>query len=62
MAWVRCQCGYMTQIEPREGEIVSAYHLHRQSRIDGTVHAIRMELLPDPVPEPVLVTAGPPAR
>ena len=62
MAWFRCPCGYMAEIEPRSGEIVSVYHLHTQARIDKTTHLSRMDPLPDPVPEPVLVLAGPAPR
>lgn len=62
MAWFRCQCGYIAQIEPRDGEIVSVYHLHTRLRVDGTAQIFRMEPLPDPVPEPALAAAGPSIR
>lgn len=62
MAWFRCPCGYIAEIEAVAGEIVSVYHLHAEARLDKRAHLSRMELLPDPVPEPVLVAAGPAHR
>ena len=60
MAWFRCPCGYIAELEAVAGEIVSAYHLHTEARLDQQAHHLsRMEQLPDPVPEPVLVAAGP---
>jgi hypothetical protein len=62
MAWFRCPCGYIAEVEAKVGEIVSVYHLHSDARLDKTAQLCRMELLPDPVPEPVLVAAGPVPR
>jgi hypothetical protein len=59
MVWFRCACGHIAIIEPVAGEIVSAYHVHRDARLDHTAQVCRMEPLPDLVPEPVLATAGP---
>jgi hypothetical protein len=58
MAWFRCLCGYIAEIEPVAGEIVSVYHLHTHTGKEVTERLSRMEPLPDPVPEPVLVAAG----
>ncbi len=58
MAWFRCPCGYVAEIEPVFGEIVSVYHLHAEARLDKTTQVARMDPLPDPVPEPVLAMAG----
>lgn len=58
MVWFRCSCGYMVELRPVAGEIVSVYHLHTETRLDKTAQPCRMERLPDPVPEPVLVSAG----
>ena len=58
MAWYRCSCGYIAEIEPAIGEVVSVYHLHRGARLDQTAQPERMERLPDPVPEPVPAMAG----
>jgi len=57
MIWFRCQCGYITPLEPRHGEIVSAYHLH-PAGLGDTSRIVRMEELPDLVLEPVLEPAG----
>lgn len=62
MAWFRCPCGYIAEVEAVAGEIVSVYHLHTATRLDKTAQLSRMERLPDPVPEPVLVAAGPLSR
>jgi hypothetical protein len=62
MAWFRCTCGYLAELEPVAGEIVSVYHLHTDARLDKTAQLCRMEQLPDPVPEPVLVGAGSASR
>ena len=62
MVWFRCSCGHIAIIEPFAGEIVSAYHLHRDARLDRTAQVCRMEPLPDLVPEPVLAAAGPVAK
>jgi hypothetical protein len=58
MTWFRCPCGYIAEVEAVTGEIVSVYHLHTDARLDKTAQLSRMEPLPDPVPEPVLVAAG----
>jgi len=58
MAWFRCSCGYMVELKPLLGEIVSVYHLHTEARLDRAAQPFRMEPLPDPVPEPVLAGAG----
>lgn len=58
MTWFRCTCGHIAIIEPAVGEIVSAYHLHRDARLDRTAMLCRMEPMTDLVPEQVLVTAG----
>jgi hypothetical protein len=62
MAWFRCECGYMAELEPAAGEIISVYHLHREARLDRMAQPCRMERLPDPVPEPVFATAGTASR
>jgi hypothetical protein len=62
MAWFRCPCGYLAELKPLAGEIVSVYHLHNDARLDKTAQPCRMERLPDPVPEPVLVGAGSASR
>ena len=57
MIWFRCQCGHITTLDPRHGEIVSAYHLH-PAGLDDTSRIVRMEEVPDLVLEPVLEPAG----
>ena len=58
MVWFRCSCGHIAIIAPVAGEVVSAYHLHRDARLDHTAQPCRMEPLPDAIPEPVLAAAG----
>jgi hypothetical protein len=65
MAWYRCPCGYITEIESHAGEVVSAYHIHPKASFDRSGVA-RMEPLPEAIPEPaqepVLAGAGPRSR
>jgi hypothetical protein len=62
MAWFRCSCGHIAEVEPVAGEIVSVYHLHGAARLDKSALLERMELLPDPLPEPVLAGIGAASR
>ena len=44
MAWYRCECGFITQVTPRPGNVIaSVNHLHRSARVDGTSAIVRME-------------------
>jgi hypothetical protein len=44
MAWYRCECGFLTEVTPRPGNVItSVNHLHRTARIDGTSAIVRME-------------------
>jgi hypothetical protein len=44
MAWYRCECGFITQVTPRRGNVIaSVNHLHRSARVDGTSAIVRME-------------------
>ena len=44
MAWYRCECGFLTEVTPRHGNVItSVNHLHRTARIDGTSAIVRME-------------------
>jgi hypothetical protein len=58
MVWFRCACGHIAIIEPVAGEIVSAYHVHRDARLDHTAQPCRMEPMADMVPERALAAAG----
>jgi len=52
VAWYRCPCGFMAEATPRFGDsIVSVSHLHRATRADRVSSIVRMEEMPDPVPE-----------
>lgn len=51
MAWYQCSCGFLTEQSPQHGEaVVSVYHLHSASRLDGRSAVVRMEQLQDPIP------------
>jgi hypothetical protein len=53
MAWYRCSCGTLKEATPRFGDtIVSIYHLHQSTRLDGGSAAVLMEEVPAPPPEP----------
>ena len=44
MAWYRCECGFLTKVTPRPGNVIaSVNHLHRSARVDGTSAIVRME-------------------
>jgi hypothetical protein len=58
MAWFRCSCGYMVELQPIAGEIVSVYHFHAAARVDKSAQLTRMEPLPDPVPERAVAVAA----
>ena len=52
MAWYRCSCGVLSEKTPRMGDtIVSVYHLHRSTRLDGGSAIVLMEEVPAPPPE-----------
>ena len=59
MAWYRCSCGTLKEATPRFGEaIVSIYHLHRSTRLDGGSSIVLMEEVPAPPPEREVVAGG----
>jgi len=59
MAWYRCSCGALREKTPRIGDaIVSVYHLHGSTRLDGGSTIILMEEVPAPPPEPEVRTCG----
>ena len=48
----RCPCGFMIEAAPQIGDsVVSAYHLHKEVRLDGSSTLVRMEEIPRPVLE-----------
>lgn len=52
MAWYRCSCGTLKEAAPRFGDaIVSIYHLHRSTRLDGGSTIVLMEEIPAPPAE-----------
>ena len=52
MAWYRCSCGTLREAKPRFGDaIVSIYHLHQSTRLDGGSSIVVMEEVPAPPPE-----------
>ena len=52
MAWYRCSCGALKEAKPRVGDaIVSIYHLHHSTRLDGGSAIVLMEEVPAPPPE-----------
>jgi hypothetical protein len=56
----RCACGFMIEVTPQLGDsVVSSYHLHKGPRLDGGSSPVRMEEIPDLVPErEVVCVAG----
>ncbi len=51
MRWYQCSCGFRKEETPRLGDtIVSVYHLHRATRLDGGSSIARMEEIPAPLP------------
>ena len=59
MAWYRCSCGALSEKTPRiGGAIVSVYHLHHSTRLDGGSAIVLMEEVPAPPPEPEIRPGG----
>ena len=59
MAWYRCSCGTLSEKTPRLGDsIVSVYHLHHATRLDGGSAIVLMEEVPAPPPEPEIRAGG----
>jgi hypothetical protein len=59
MAWYRCSCGTLKEAMPRFGDtIVSIYHLHRSTRLDGASSIVLMEEVPPPPPEREVVAGS----
>ncbi len=53
MAWYRCSCGALKEATPRFGDaVVSIYHLHPSTRLDGGSAVVEMEEVPAPPGEP----------
>jgi len=52
MAWYQCSCGFLKELAPKPGSVItSVSHLHRSTRLDGTASIVRMEEIGEPVPE-----------
>jgi len=59
MAWYRCSCGALKEATPRFGDtIVSIYHMHQATRLDGSSAIVQMEEVPAPPPERDLLTGS----
>jgi hypothetical protein len=59
MAWYRCSCGTLKERTPQFGDtVVSIYHLHRLTRLDGGSAIVLMEEVPPPPPERDLPTGS----
>lgn len=59
MAWYRCSCGVLKEATPRFGDtIVSIYHLHRSTRLDGGSAIVLMEEIPSPPAERQIGAGG----
>jgi hypothetical protein len=51
MRYYRCSCGFRTEQTPRLGDtLISVYHLHHATRLDGSSSIVRMEEVSFPSP------------